>query len=509
MNLARTLVLLAATASSLIAQDAPITAVIQVPTTLVVSSTLSTDIDGDGLVDLVLSCHDPVSRRREQRVHLRGAGTPGFSNEPSRPPDALEEDVVAFTYADCHAAPGRELVLLTAERCVAVVPGADGSPSYEPLFAHRLVWPVPQPLAAIPLPLARGDFDGDGKDDLLVPQPDGAALHLHGRASPTSVTLTLPPWRNPVAMASNKGSVNLSSNQFNLALNVNDEEDDEPTARDRGPLLSLRTRAPQFRSLDRDGDGKLDLVSLRNGQLWDWKQTAQGVFTAQPAVNLPLPADRLTLFDPAFDVQLADIDGDHRPDLVLVTSARRNDEVEVRIDLFRTRADGSWPTQPDGRLRVQTLANAPQLVDADGDGKLDLVAMTVRTDLLKGLTGDGPASLEVQLNVFRGNGEKFATPAAMTQALQLPVQTGRHREPFLRVLPGRDQKPGAVLLRVDDTLLLRPLLRQGERLQLAPATTSLALAADARVVGIDEAPDGPTGEVLVITDHEVLHARMR
>jgi len=216
---------------------------------------------------------------------------------------------------------------------------------------------------------------------------------------------------------------------------------------------------------------------------------------------LPLPGDRLSLFDPDFDVQLVDVDGDNRLDLLLTTSARRNDEIEVRIDLYRTRADGSWADKPDSRLRLQTLTMPPQLVDADGDGVLDVVAVTVRTDALRALAGDAPVAIEAQLNIFRGNGERFATPALLNQPLQLPPRDDRRR-PFLHVLAGRDGKPGQILLHQDGALLRRPLQRSGERLQLAAADRRLPVPEQARIdaFGADE--------VTVRSKRELLHVRL-
>lgn len=497
-----------AAASVATGQNDPATSSIQVPATTVVTGVLATDVDGDGLTDLVLACRDSAAQRRELRLHLRKASQPCFGNEPSKPPLPIEKDVIAFTYADCDPSPGRELVLLTTDRCVAVVPQPEGEPRYVPLFAPQLVWPAPELSAVLPLPRACGDFDGDGRDDLLVPEPDGALLHRHGRAANDAQHLRLPAWRSTLAAAGTGGPASVGDNRLNLQLSFADEDPEGTAPRDRGPLLSLRTRAPQFRSLDRDGDGKRDLVALRNGQLWTWLQTANGDFAAPTAVEMPLPGDRLALFDPAFDVQLARVDADARPDLVLTTSARQQDEIEVRIDLFRTRADGSWPAKPDRRLRMQTLAKAPQLVDADGDGHLDLVALTMRTDRLKGLTGDAPTALEVQLNVFRGNGETFATPAATTQLLQLPIDGGRSRGPFLEVLAGNAGAAGTVLLQSGATLQRRPFRRDGDRLQLAPATASLPLGNAARLRGLDHADGSPTGEVVVWLDQEVQHVRM-
>ena len=478
-----------------VAQQAPPTATIQLPAELELTSVLAIDIDRDGRNDLALGCHDATKRHRELRIHLRGNDDVAFTNQPSQPPLPLDRDVIAFTFADLRPTPGRELVLLTAERAVLVERAEDGTPSYTAIGDLRLVWPAAERDRVMPLLDACVDIDGDGGDDLLLPEPDGAWLQLQAPAA--GHRLRLPSWLSPFAGKGN-GAANLQGNRLNLQFDLGDEDDDAAADGDRGPLARIRQRTPQIRVLDLDGDGRRKLVTVRNDRL----------FVADPrreepaaARVLPLPADRLTLFDPDFDVQLVDVDNDRRLDLLLTTSARRNEEIEVRIDLHRTRADGSWADKPDSRLRLQTLTMPPQLVDADGDGVLDVVAVTVRTDALRNLTGDAPVAIEAQLNIFRGNGERFAAPALLNQPLQLPTRDDRRR-PFLHVVRGRSGNPGHVLLHQDGALLRRPLQRSGQRLQLAEPDRRLPVPEQARIDAIDDI------EVLVRSQRELLHVRL-
>lgn len=485
-------------ANSALAQ-APAVATIQLEKGTTCTGTLLIDVDLDGREDLVLACRDKDEKRRELHVHLRAADAPAFAQTPSRPPYPLESDVVAFTFADCLPAPGRELILVTPERVVAVAFTDDGSPAYTPIAEHRCVWPAAASTFAVALQQARNDVDGDGKDDLLLPQPDGALwLPLHGRAP---VPFALPAWRSPLENASGGGGgAQLQNGGLSLQLNLGGGDDEELS---RKPLVKLSHRTPPLRVLDLDGDGRLDLQALRNDRLIALCRRANGAFERVERA-LPLPGDRLMLFDPAFDVQLQKIDGDAIPDLVLTTSARRDEEVEVRIDLFRTRPDGTWPERPDSRLRLQTLARAPQLVDVDGDGRLDLVAVTLRTAALRGLTGDAPKSLEAQLNVFGNDGERFVQPARLAEVLHLPADDDNGSSaPFVHLLPGAAGTPGALLLQEGDRLLQRPLTANGARLQLGAATTDLVLPAKSRVRVSD------AGEVLVRNQQEVQHVRLR
>jgi hypothetical protein len=504
-------------------------ATIQLPAPWLVTGHLALDLDHDGRLDLVLALHDATNQRRALQVHRRAASGAAFASTPSEPLLLVDSDVISFTAADALPGAGRELVLLTAERIVAVGRDGDGNPTYTALGAQRSLWPAPDREALQPLATACCDLDRDGHDDLLLPQPDGALLVLHaaqGEASQRSV-IELPAWQSPIA-AAGAGPAQLRGDTFSLQLgggggaeaDETDRTDDDAApnggtpkpdrakaaAQPRGPLVRLRSRTPAFSTIDVDGDGRDELVALRNLRLWI---TASAPGAAPSERVLPLPADRLTLFDPSFDVQFRRIDGDARPDLLLTSSATRNDEIEVRLDLFRSRADGSWPEQPDSRLRTQPLAGPPQLVDVDGDGVLDLVATTLRTDLLRNLASGELSALDVQLNVFRGTGERFVQPGLANLQLRLPAKANRGGPPFVRVVPGGDGRPAALLRRANegdgDGLLRQPFERDGNRLRLGAVTARLRLADDAKVRPL--LVDGD--ELLVLQGQDVLHVRLR
>jgi hypothetical protein len=507
----RGLLALACSAMTMHAQANPAVVALQLPKTVRLTGLLDVDVDGDGRLDLVLACFDEQTKKRELRTHLRSARTPRFAGEPSLTSYALERDVIAFAFADVHMSPGRELVLFTADRAVAVLPApsprdaaAAEGPRYEPLFGHRLLWAVPDATEALALDDVVHDVDGDGHDDFLLPELDGARLVLQRRKDGAvsfapPVLWQLPAWRSPFEAGTAGGPVSARGGQFAIGL-----FDDADGDFDHRPLVRLHARTPRMLLCDLAGDGVRDGLALRNESLWCWSiDPGTGIAATPKSTALPLPEDRLELFDPAFDVQLADVTRDGRADLLLTTSARRNDEVEVRIDLFVQRdAAGTWSTKPDNRLRMQTLATTPQLVDADGDGRLDLVAITVRTDLLRGLTGEGQTSLQAQLNVFRGSASGFDVPAMLNQQLQLPVRQGRQRSPFVRVLAGPDG--AALLLRIEDRIALQPLQCFDTRLRLSPPSWQVPIPPAAAPRLARGAP-----EVLVVDEHELLHVSWR
>lgn len=486
------------------AQQVPRTTTVQFRKGISYTGHLHADVDGDGRKDLVFAVRESSPRRRAIQVHLQQPAEPCFVNEPSWPPYPVESDVVAFTFADVGPDKGRELVLFTPERAVMVTRSKAGTSDYAVLFPHRIVWPAADRDTVLPLADARIDLDGNGSEDILLPEPDGALIVTNpgGGAAARRFELQLPAWVSPIANATN-GATAMNGDSLRVQFEAGDDEAGaDERKRAITPLVTLFTRTPGPRLLDLEGDGIAELVSVRNQRLHALALDGSGKSSQR---QVPLPPDRLALFDPSFDVQLVDIDGDRRLDLLLSSSASRNDEVEVRMDLYRTRADGTWPAKPDSRLRTQTLARPPQLVDVNGDGTLDLVACTLRIDALRALTGGSDVSLEVQVNVFRGTGERFVTPALLNQVLRLPTKAERGGGAFLQVVPASGGALPALLHREGDALVLQTFEPDDSKVRLGNVTRRLPIADRARPMMLDDA----AGEVLVVGETEVLFVRMR
>lgn len=466
------------------------------------------DVDGDGREDLVAVVG--ADDRRELRIWKRRSDSPQFGGDPRVV--ALDKDVVAFAFLGSATGAEKRIVLFTSERAALLIAGKEGAAEYRPLFAHRIVWPVASMLDCIPLEPWTRDLDGDGDLDLVLPEPDGARVVLQqaGDGDPSyavGAQWRLPPWRNPAELRgrATKGA-GLRNGNEGFQFEFGGDEESATDAREKGPLASVRARSPVVHIVDLDGDGKLDACAVRNGALWWWKQREPSVFADEPArIPLPLPEDRLPLVDPAFDVQLQRLDPDARADLLITTSATREDTIETRIDLV-SHGDGALPfadAQPS-RLRMSTLAGPPQLADANGDGVLDLLAVTLRTDLLAGLAGD-KAVLEVQCNVFRGEGRRFVMPAMMVETLQLPVKRRRGGGAFVRLMDGQDGKPGALLVHDGDFMALRPLVVAGRKLALNEGMFRVPVAEGATAL----APKSDAGEVIVVSEREIQCVRWR
>ncbi|MEZ6037978.1 MAG: VCBS repeat-containing protein [Planctomycetota bacterium] len=497
------LLALAATAAVAHAQRQPVSALLQPPSGAVATGVLLQDVDGDGREDLTLLCRGADGVRRVV-LHLQQASGPAFVLAPSRPPIDLDRDVVACTWCECLPAPGLELVVWTAERVVVVTPDDEGGADYTPLFEHRLVWPAADRSKLQPLPRSPIDLDGDGRTDLLLPGPDRWTVYFQDAPDADgkpvfsrTADIALPTIRSAVAIDASEGGLTIDGAAIGLRLGSA-----APNGGDRGPLVDVLTRTPLSRTLDLDGDTRLDVVVLRNRELFALLQTAPRRLELANR-PLPLPEDRIKVLDPAFDVQFADLDGDRRAELLLTTSGKRDDEVEVRVDLFHG-ADGlTWPDRTS-RLRMQPLARPPQLVDADGDGDLDLVCVTVRTSALASLTGSGKNTVDAQLNVFRNDDGKLSSRAMLNLPLELPAGDGGLVPPFLLVRPSsKPGRPGDVLLRQDDRVVQRRLVPDGDGLELTEELGSVNVPKDGNVRALDATGDA----ILVYTEFELHHVR--
>jgi len=481
----------------------PRTATIQLPEGQEVTGAMRVDVNDDKRLDLVLACYDEKTDKRSLRVHLRQAGRrTAFLSVPSGKPYAITSDVVAFTFLDCTSAPGRELVLLTPELVVAAAPKADGSMGYQRLARHQLIWPAANPIAVVPLTNATIDFDGDGRTDLLLPKPDGWSVLFQDRTGDKATftrteTVDLPQWENSFGKAIRGRGISADGNSIELRMRSGKPTDVG------GTLVSTATRTARCKVLDLDHDGRLDLAMFRNDHMHAARQQQAGTLTltAQP---LPLPQNRLKAIDPAFNVQWPDVNGDGIADLLLTTSAQRDGDVEVRVDLFLADKNGEWADKPDSRLRMQQLARPPQLMDVDGDGRDDLVCVTLRTSAMANLTNPKAASFDAQLTMYRNDGKAFATPSLLTK--QMPLATDAQlRRALLIVRPGRRGRPGDVLMHTNGNLERRFLNLKGKQLTMAKADAKTPISKDAKVLVIDKYGD----DILIVTGSEVRHVSFR
>ncbi len=213
----------------------------------------------------------------------------------------------------------------------------NGPPLSAASFAPRVDLPFPPGTGSHAYRLRAADLDGDGKLDLIACEVNSSNVTVFHNVSSPGL---------------------LSSNSFEAAFDL-------PVGND------CRFAA----AADLDGDGRVDIVALNYGDktisLLKNIGTA-GTLNANsfaPAVVLAAPGG-------PYEVAIADLDGDGKPDLAVANSddgtvsiyqnaggALSNEIIPPRLDL------------PTGNTTA-TIAVA----DLDGDGKLDLIAGSVQSE---------------------------------------------------------------------------------------------------------------------------------
>lgn len=477
-------------------QRADITAV-QVGTNERVIGTLAEDLNGDGLVDLVLVTHrrgEGVSQGRYLQVHLQRRGSPAFVNRPERPPWNLPANVVGFAVAEVHTNPGVELVLFSPTLAVALFWTGDADPEVVSLVATSLLWQPARERRIVNWQAGVRDLDGDGLVDLVLPEPRGYRIAFQRRRGEAvdfeSVAfLGLPP--GPMVEDRRQQGMELR-----LSFGVGDAGNPW--------LLRVNDSVPAPQLADWDGDGDLDLIILRQGMVLVWTLEDRAFRGPQ---RHDLQVQTRATFDPAYLARAVDVNGDGRADVVMGSSRTSDSEVTSTVAVWIQ--DGEPLDAPGDRLRFRGFAGMMDLVDVDGDGMPELVVGSIRTDLINALTA-GEQRLDAQLNVLRNgyrNGEGFVRPVALvhTMAVRALLDTDRITATFFGDCDGNGLKDLVVR---DGRRRIQVVLvtENGSELRLSEPVWEMQIAPGSRVESL---AGTARPSLLIVEDTQVVFVRMR
>ena len=514
---------LASTGDSVVAEPKSLGTVttVQLPRQFTVMAAKLADVDGDGGLDLLVGARRRGGRgERTLRVHLRRAGTVTFVAEPDLVLD-VPEDVTAFTTGDVQGDPGREVVLFTATAAGAWRPRAAEDARFVKIAEATFLWQLPDPHDLLVWSAGVRDVDGDGLDDLVLPEPDGWRSALQRRDLAGAATLE----RVSAPRAPRGGGVD-GDDDDGLRLDSRSRRREvrialapgEASARP-GELLDVTERVPAPIFEDRDGDGRVDLLAQTTHALHVWRQRPDGTFPPDPDEEWPLPvvADRSRRLDVSYQAHAADLDGDRRVDAVFLAGDRRSDDVRTQVLVFTQSRDGSFLLPKDGVPRqllvVAGFAGAPRLDDVDGDGRPDLVLGALRVDAIDAVRAAAAGTLDAELYVYLNRGGRFSEAPDVRFAARLAADGLRHARSELVARFFGDVTGDGVrdLLLREEPERVRVLMTRRSGKGLTVVDTPLwetRIGKDASVV-LDEPAAGAAPEMLVVDDAEVLHVRFR
>lgn len=240
------------------------------------------------------------------------------------------------------------------------------------------------------------DLDGDGIDELWFPGAAGqGAMHVLGGTPATTCTLSLD--------AGNRAT------------------------RSDADFLIRASYVPRLEAADLDGDGRRELVALKDAHLVAW-QPAASKTRIEPSLRVPLPFLEQQEELPPNELrtprlQLADVDGDRITDLLVTLVWGRTDRLgTLRTTLLHypgplLRKDGQLP-KALSRIDTESVTLHPRFIDLDGDGGRDYIGDSIRGDLfdlIRRLQGEDPQATFVGYRFDKQAGTYAKAPAFQTE----------------------------------------------------------------------------------------------
>ncbi|MFN0244379.1 MAG: FG-GAP repeat domain-containing protein [Planctomycetota bacterium] len=401
---------------------------------------LAHDVDGDGSDDLVLGASSQPEARSVRRLalHLRRKDGPAFVATP----DAVLEltpDVVAFAAGDVHADLGREILLFSAGSVFAWRWRAQAEAQrFVKLLDVDVLWQWPHRRDLFHFDAAVRDLDGDGLEDLAIPGPwqYGIAFQRRGADGvrsfgPPFVVAPGEPSESRDFDVERTPSVRQSARRRRPSVSVTSDGFSFDAEREGArPWLLLSESVPAGQLLDWDGDGDLDLAFLTRDHLRVFVQEPRGSFGGVPVrLRNPVAVDRRRQLDVSYTARALDLDLDKRFDCVISAGDKQSDDVRTQILVFlqRTVRAGEEPLFGKGGVPAQVLvldgfARPLAIEDVDGDGLPDLVAGSIRPNLIDSMRAAASERLDAELYVYRNTKTGFSKRPDLTHTIR--VQAG-------------------------------------------------------------------------------------
>lgn len=484
------------------------------------------DVDGDGRLDLVIAAYESgVRYRRSLRVYYgieapRGSaqGSLAFEAEPRHVFEATQ-DVTAFALADVHRDPGLEVVLFNGRGAFSWRPGAPEGEALARLLDAEFLWQLADEHDIYSWASGVRDLDGDGLDDLILPEPTGYRIAIQRRVEgrPASFDRVSAP-RVPLDPGSGLDPElderGRSTTERSVSVGIRISSDD-PEA---DALVKISEAVPVPNFVDWDGDGDLDLWAQSPKFLHVWVQDADGRFSEAPqsSSTLPVVGDRSRRLDPSYSSHVEHLNRDRRGDYVVFGGDRRSDDVRTQCLVYSATGvrsdlgDGSdlfgEKGRPEQLLVFAGFVVRPQFEDVDGDGLADLCVSVIRPDLIDQLRSAASGHFQARLYVYLNRGQGFSKKPDLEHRFEFGAERGLFTAQFVPDVTG-DGVADLLLRDEPDRLRLLYVRRQKEGFEVMErALWEYTIDERARLVVPPQGRLGPR-EVLVLERRQVLVLR--
>lgn len=323
------------------------------------------DLDQDGLWEAIVTHQGNIGETPLRHLSLWFQRPDiGFPFHPDQT-ITLPRDAAALSIGDYAAEKGAEILYFTGDGVW-----------YLPLDGRKLSL-TPRRLLILPtfFDFAQDDsatwwsfaqdVDGDGHADLVVPTPDAYKLFFQTEPGVFGRVLTFRP------RAVRKADRDVA-----------------------GPLkgyLTFKKSLPRMLVKDFDGANGADLICQVEGQFQFFLQDLEHDFPPQPNGEFPLSFWKLERKKNSVETStmlFEDLEGNGSLDMVVSYTEGEIglfESISTRILVYMGQFGEPYLPKPQQQIHIRGISIAPMLSDVNGDGKLDLIVSSFRTDLMQGL----------------------------------------------------------------------------------------------------------------------------
>jgi hypothetical protein len=359
------------------------------------------DLDGDGKLDILVGYTSGVGPGTKRSLAIFWNRDGAFTTAPDLALGMDDVEAFGFDLADVDGQPGDELLLVTPEGVLSrSFRGRVAGPPVK-LVEQVTAFTRPAP-GAMPRLRIVEDVSGPGGRELLVPGPTKLGVYKSDGNG------------HYVRAAELALDVQAGFNAGDQMRRV-----DHPRT-GSVPYFRLSFAHPSVYVADVDGDGLLDIVATLEDRLAVYRQGPGFTFASAPSYRRDFAIrtlEELKESGTQASLTVADVDGDGIADLVVrKLVARGLASVTTTTYVFFGRKGGEYAPAPDQVLKGEGATGTDvELFDLTGDGRPDLVVPSVNIGIfaIVKILLNRTLSINFQVFPFLPAKRRFAeTPAA-------------------------------------------------------------------------------------------------